>query len=121
MKKHLSKALSLILCLCMLLPLCIFANAQEVTGANLEKDTNGNYEPNNCQWLTRSDNSKKTHMDKKKRAKEMVEVVHGRWVDAYGIRKSKCENCGVAFGRVMDGDCYYCPNCGAKMDGDGNG
>lgn len=45
----------------------------------------------------------------------------GRWVDAYGIRKSKCASCGVAFDRVMDADCYYCPNCGAKMDGDGNG
>ena len=52
---------------------------------------------------------------------DAVEVVHGRWVDAYGIRKSKCTSCGVAFGRVMDADCYYCPNCGAKMDGDGNG
>ena len=48
---------------------------------------------------------------------DAVEVVHGRWIDAYGIPKSKCENCGVAFSRVMDGDCYYCPNCGAKMDG----
>ena len=52
---------------------------------------------------------------------DAVEVVHGRWVDAYGIRKSKCTSCGVAFGRVMDADCYYCPHCGAKMDGDGNG
>lgn len=26
---------------------------------------NGNYEPNNCQWLTRTDNTKKMHMDKK--------------------------------------------------------
>ena len=52
---------------------------------------------------------------------DAVEVVHGRWIDAYGIRKSKCENCGVAFCRVME-DCYYCPNCGAKMmGGDGNG
>lgn len=46
-------------------------------------------------------------------------VKHGRWVDANGIRKSKCENCGVEFGRVME-DCNYCPHCGAKMDGDGN-
>ena len=43
-------------------------------------------------------------------------VKHGRWVDAYGIRKSKCKNCGVAFGRVME-DCHFCPNCGADMRG----
>ena len=48
---------------------------------------------------------------------DAVEVVHAEWVDAYGIRNSKCTNCGVAFGRVMNGDCYYCPNCGANMDG----
>ena len=30
-------------------------------------DPLGNYEPNNCQWLTRSENSKKSHTDKKKR------------------------------------------------------
>ena len=47
---------------------------------------------------------------------DAVEVVHGRWVDANGIRKSKCDNCGVEFGRVMGDDCYYCPNCGAFMD-----
>lgn len=51
-------------------------------------------------------------------AVDAVEVVHGHWVDANGIRKSKCGNCGVEFGRVMGDDCYYCPTCGAKMDGE---
>jgi hypothetical protein len=32
-------------------------------------DPSGNYEPNNCQWLTRSENSKKSHTDKKIGAK----------------------------------------------------
>ena len=47
---------------------------------------------------------------------DAVPVVHGRWIDAHGIRNSKCENCGVEFCRVME-DCNYCPTCGAKMDG----
>ena len=38
-------------------------------------DPLGNYEPRNCQWLTRSENSKKQFADRKKRTKEMVEVV----------------------------------------------
>ena len=46
---------------------------------------------------------------------DAVPVVHGRWIDAHGIRKSKCENCGAEFCRVME-DCNYCPTCGAKMD-----
>ena len=59
---------------------------------------------------------------------DAVEVVHGRWIgyheadigyDENGIRCSGCgfevENHEVKF------NMNYCPNCGAKMDGDGNG
>ena len=53
---------------------------------------------------------------------DAVEVVHGRWeyraVD-FECRyyKHECSICG------FDGEDWYryCPNCGAKMDGDGNG
>ena len=38
-------------------------------------DPLGNYEPSNCQWITRSENSKKQFADRKKRTKEIVEVV----------------------------------------------
>ena len=59
---------------------------------------------------------------------DTVEVVHGRWefshtttVEKFAV--VKCSNCGhEAFAianYVKDG--HYCPNCGAKMDGDGNG
>ena len=50
---------------------------------------------------------------------DAVEVVHGRW-DKYA-RYTICSVCDIGF-------CYYknetdrfryCPNCGAKMDGDG--
>ena len=55
---------------------------------------------------------------------DAVEVVHGRWVrrivdhEKPGYWKEECSICG------FDGDAYaflYCPSCGAKMDGDGNG
>ena len=94
-------------------------------------DPLGNYEPSNCQWLTRSENSKKQFADRKKRAKEMVEVVHGHWVSL-----TECANAGV-YCSVCNKKVYkedyawcnrknklrsnYCPNCGAKMDGDWNG
>ena len=50
---------------------------------------------------------------------DAVEVVHGLWDDEcrcsacgwYGDDKYKRETINFA----------YCPNCGAKMDGDGNG
>ena len=51
-----------------------------------------------------------------------VEVVHGRWIEVRG--RYTCSVCkGKAllhFGAI--GACLsnYCPNCGAKMDGDGN-
>ena len=36
------------------------------------------------------------------------------WLDANGIRKSKCSHCHCEFDRVMGDDCKYCPTCGAK-------
>lgn len=54
---------------------------------------------------------------------DAVEVVHGQWVNAAGCR-TICNKCGEYplydyFGRLKLSN--YCPNCGAKMDGDGNG
>ena len=56
---------------------------------------------------------------------DAVEVVHGRWerIDKRYVEMFKCSICRS--------ECYvptcmgepmydYCPNCGAKMDGDGN-
>ena len=59
---------------------------------------------------------------------DAVEAVHGRWVrrivdwSAPYSWKVECSNCG--FDICGLGDAYlfkYCPNCGAKMDGDWNG
>ena len=54
---------------------------------------------------------------------DAVEVVHGRWdIDkSFMPFISTCSKCGACYD--VDGafDWNYCPNCGAKMDGDGNG
>ena len=55
---------------------------------------------------------------------DAVEVVHGRWEQAeyHGfLRCSKCKDVYIDDTWVADGKWNYCPNCGAKMDGDGNG
>ena len=54
---------------------------------------------------------------------DAVEVAHGRWSPVtYGlgvtVTRWMCSNCKKyenSYGRTN-----YCPNCGAKMDGDGN-
>jgi predicted amidophosphoribosyltransferase len=56
---------------------------------------------------------------------DAVEVVHGRWIEhewaeeENGLLVSNYE-CSVCHSWERD-EGYYCPNCGAKMDGDGNG
>ncbi len=50
---------------------------------------------------------------------DAVEVVHGRWIveNEVSVRCSEC-----CFNRAsIKMPLNYCPNCGAKMDGDGNG
>ena len=52
---------------------------------------------------------------------DAVEVVHGRWNEINQITtglpwKYRCNECGCP----QDYKHNYCPNCGAKMDGDGN-
>lgn len=55
-------------------------------------------------------------------AADVVEVVHGEWVkdttfDLCGIDYYKCSVCG----KEQQIEYPYCPNCGAKMDGEKNG
>ena len=67
---------------------------------------------------------------------DAVEAVHGRWVDEfdgkYANPKYICSHCTLkalykqkldALGnwQTVQALTDYCPNCGAKMDGDGNG
>ena len=55
---------------------------------------------------------------------DAVEVVHGCWYKA-PHHPYRCSNCGEMALLDMYGESHfrsnYCPNCGAKMDGDGNG
>ncbi len=53
---------------------------------------------------------------------DAVEVVHGRWEQQQGLYS--CSECGktcpydVQADAIMYWTCNYCPNCGAKMDGE---
>ena len=63
---------------------------------------------------------------------DAVEVVHGRWepelmptgiectwIAEMTVQALSCSVCGKCVD-VSEGYFLYCPNCGAKMDGDGN-
>ena len=51
---------------------------------------------------------------------EISRVRHGRWVDN-GIQDSILNGCSVCGFTCGSSSFFYCPNCGAKMDGcDGN-
>lgn len=61
---------------------------------------------------------------------KIVEVVHGRWIpleyDGYADGNPvwdlwECSECREEHSGDEDTLTPYCPNCGAKMDGDGNG
>lgn len=59
---------------------------------------------------------------------DAVEVVHGRWEehprDTYAkehhCEKLRCTHCWHFFYHNYGDGKMYCPNCGAKMDGDGD-
>lgn len=56
---------------------------------------------------------------------DAVEVVHGRWIYKWDAERDPkkyfirivCSECNLHTGQRSN----YCPQCGAKMDGDGNG
>ncbi len=59
---------------------------------------------------------------------EAEPVRHGRWVYDYDGDYEKCTCCGIPDalsrndyeyrgGKIRDNNSFYCPNCGAKMDG----
>ena len=54
---------------------------------------------------------------------DAVEVVHGKWLIHKGHFHdfAECSLCGEDYGSYEAMAMNYCPNCGAKMDGDGNG
>lgn len=64
-----------------------------------------------------------------KMSKTHVKVIHAYWANGENYAWCCCSNCGVAVNRKSMDRCKasedkqfnYCPHCGAKMDGDGNG
>ena len=62
----------------------------------------------------------------KQRTVDAVEVVHGRWTPmeviakkaGYGVRYYHHAECKVNPHRLFECENDYCPNCGAKMDGE---
>ena len=66
--------------------------------------------------------------DKSKRipAADVVEVRHGKWIDngerdRNGVPKPFAISCSVCGSSAGNSWMRYCPNCGAKMDGKGEG
>ena len=58
---------------------------------------------------------------------DVAPVVHGRWIETYhegyemwGYDCSECDD-GFATKERCKSKPNYCHNCGARMDGDGNG
>ena len=54
---------------------------------------------------------------------DAVEVVHGKWEKAEYNGFLRCDQCKDVYINeewLEDGKWNHCPNCGAKMDGDGN-
>ena len=59
---------------------------------------------------------------------DAVEVVHSKWDTVFYERNGElatyshvCPICKYHYKNVWGKGYNYCPNCGAKMDGDGNG
>lgn len=56
-------------------------------------------------------------------AADVVEVRHGRWIPTHDADKLRCSWCDVIhlIAQYPHGEINYCPNCGARMDKDGDG
>ena len=59
----------------------------------------------------------------KEAAIESAPVVHGRWDDFCNGKMCCCSVCKAEFDNTCNdihGEWKFCPNCGARMDGDGD-
>ena len=59
-------------------------------------------------------------------AADVAPVRHGRWIEQEKYTFGVMYDCSICGDRILDNGHYnghswnYCPNCGAKMDGDMN-
>lgn len=60
-------------------------------------------------------------------AADVVEVVHGKWLKIKYPEQYQCSECyydwtvrGMCRETPRDNDAFYCPCCGAQMDGENN-
>lgn len=53
-------------------------------------------------------------------AADVAPVVHGKWIEQEKYTFGTMYDCSICGDRILDnGHAWnYCPNCGAKMDGD---
>ena len=74
-------------------------------------------------WMDEGDERALVECCNFKNKEDFVEVKHGEWIDrdeSYWETRCTCSNCNKD-GITIDGypvHTDYCPNCGAKMDGD---
>ncbi len=55
-------------------------------------------------------------------AADVVEVRHGRWIKIEGLSSDYCcSECNKQWWTPFPEEMHYCPNCGAKMDGERKG
>ena len=65
------------------------------------------------QWFEHCRNQQRPAID------DVATVRHGRWIDSLARITSYCSTCGHSH-RCLIRTPNYCPNCGAKMDGELN-
>lgn len=53
---------------------------------------------------------------------EAAPVVHGRWIELPSMAPEyACSECGQTYEWWEVNEAHFCPNCGAKMDGEKDG
>lgn len=53
---------------------------------------------------------------------EATPVVHGRWIELPSMAPEyACSECGQSYEWWEVNEAHFCPNCGAKMDGEKDG
>ena len=57
------------------------------------------------------------HLDRQPTA-DVAPVVHGRWIYSHEVGCPRYRNCSRCLMAYEDAGTPYCPNCGARMDGE---